>query len=171
MFNKHQAFLYLRYSIVAAILYLISVIVFLSKDAYSQTYILYIGNILFAVAIVFFVVHFAKKRQENANTRMAIKASVITTLAGVILSIVGMFIILAIMKPSGYSDVMNTASELAKPAPALEGNGHALMLILVVDAIFGNLGTGIFISMMLPNMLKSDQRGETAVIKPVKSEG
>jgi hypothetical protein len=101
---------------------------------------------------------------------MAIKASVITTLAGVILSVVGMFIILAIMKPSGYSDVMNTANELAKPAPALEENGHALMLILVVDAIFGNLGTGIFISMMLPNMLKSDQTGETAVINPVKSQ-
>jgi hypothetical protein len=61
MFTKHQAFLYLRYSIAAAILYLISVIVFLSTDAYSQTYVLYIGNTLFAVAIVFFVVNFAKK--------------------------------------------------------------------------------------------------------------
>jgi hypothetical protein len=170
MFTKHQAFLYLRYSIAAAILYLISVIVFLSVAAYSQTYILYIGNVLFAVPIVFFIVNFAKKRNENANTRMAIKASVITTVMGMILSVLCVFIILAIMKPSGYSDVANTASELAKPAPTLKGNGHPLMLILVVDAIFGNLGTGIFIAMMLPNMIKSDQSGETAVINPVKSE-
>lgn len=169
MLNKHQLRSYLKYSIAAAIVYLICVVVFLSKDTYSQTYILYLGNTLFAVPIVFFVVNFAKKRGENANTRMAIKASVITTLTGVILSVLCIFIILAIMIPSGYSDVTNTASELTKPAPALEGNGHALLLILIMDAVLGNLGTGIFISMMLPNMLKSDQRGETAVIEPVKN--
>jgi hypothetical protein len=166
--NKHQLLSYLKYSIAAAILYLVCAIFFLSKDTYTQTYILYLGNVLFAVVIVFFVVHFAKKREKNANTRMAIKASVATTLMGIILSVLGVLILLAIMKPSGYSDAVNTASELAKPAPALEGNGYALLLILVLDAILGNLGTGVFVSMMLPNMLKSDQTGETAVINPVK---
>lgn len=166
MLKKNQIYSYLRYSIPAAILYLISVIVFLSKDNYTQTYILYLGNILFAVVIVFYVVNFAKKRDRNVNTRMAITSSAFTTIIGVIISILSIFIILAIMKPSGYSDVIITAKELARPAPALEGNGHALMLILFLNAFLGNMAFGIFISAMLPNMLKSDQTGETATINP-----
>jgi hypothetical protein len=135
-------------------------------DNYTDTYILYLGNILFAVVIVFHVVNFAKKRGKNANTRMAITASATATLIGVIISILSIFIILAIMEPSAYSDIIYTAKELAKPAPALEGNGHALLMILLFDAFLGNLGFGIFISAMLPNMLKRDQTGETATINP-----
>ncbi|MGN6342567.1 MAG: hypothetical protein ACTHML_16455 [Ginsengibacter sp.] len=166
MLKKHQILSYLKYSIVAAILYLISVVVFLSKDTYTQSWILYIGNILFSVVIVFFVVRFANRRGRNANTRLAISAAAITTIMGMILSLLSIFIILAIMKPSGYADVVNTASELSKVAPALEGNGHALMFILFMNAFFGNLGFGIFVSAMLPNMLKTDQSGETATINP-----
>jgi Na+/proline symporter len=166
MLKKHQILSYLKYSIVAAILYLISVVVFLSKDAYTQSWILYIGNILFSVVIVFFVVRFANRRGRNANTRLSISAAAITTIMGMVLSLLSIFIILAIMKPSGYADVVNTASELSKPAPALEGNGHALMFILFMNAFFGNLGFGIFVSAMLPNMLKTDQSGETATINP-----
>lgn len=73
------------------------------------------------------------------------------------------------MKPAGYADVINTASELAKPAPALEGNGHALMFILFMNAFLGNMGFGSFVSAMLPNMLKTDQSGETAIINPEKA--
>ena len=164
--NKHQIKSYLPYSISAAIIYLICVVVFLSKDAYTQTYILYLGNMLFAIPIVFFVVHFANKRGRNASTQMAISAGVITTLIGIILSILSIFIILAIMEPSAYRDVINTASELARPAPALEGNGHALLLILLMDAVLGNIASGTFIAAMLTNMLKSDQTGETASINP-----
>ena len=166
MFNKHQIHSYLKYSIAAAILYLACVVLFLSKDSYQQTYILYLGNILFAVVMVFFVVNFATKRGRNANPRMAITASITTTVTGVILSLLSIFIILAIMKPSGYADVVNTASELAQPAPALDGNGHALMLVLFMSAFFGNIGFGGFVSCMLPNMLKSDQTGETSTINP-----
>jgi hypothetical protein len=35
-----------------------------------------------------------------------------------------------------------------------------------MNAFFGNLGFGIFVSAMLPNMLKTDQSGETATINP-----
>lgn len=169
MFNKHQIRSYLKYSIVAAILYLICVVVFLSKDAYTQTYILYLGNTLFAIPIVFFVVHFANKRGRNASTQMAISAGIITTLMGIILSCLSIFIILAIMEPSAYRDVTNTATELAKPAPALEGNGFALITMLLMDAVLGNMAFGAFVAAMLSNMLKSDQTGETATINPEKA--
>lgn len=166
MFTKNQILSYLKYSIVAAIIYLIFVVIYLSKDNYALTYILYIGNMLFAIVMVFFVVRFAKKRGWNASPKMAIAAGHITAAMGVILACLSIFIILAIMKPIGYSDITTTARELAKPAPALQGNGHTLMFILFMDAVFGNIGAGSFVSFMLPNMLKSDQKGETSTINP-----
>ncbi|MEO6894340.1 MAG: DUF4199 family protein [Ginsengibacter sp.] len=169
MFNKHEIRSYLKYSIASAILYLICVVVFLSKDAYTQTYILYLGNTLFAIPIVFFVVHYANKRGRNANTGTAISAGIATTLIGIILSCLSIFIILAIMKPSAYTDVTNTALELSMPAPGLEGNGFALIMILFLDAILGNVAFGAFVAAMLTNMLKSDQTGETATINPEKA--
>ena len=95
-----------------------------------------------------------------------IVAGHITTVMGVLLSCICIFILLAIMKPSGYAAVSNTASELAKPAPGLMQNSHALMFVLFMDAIFGNVGAGSFISFMLPNTAKQDQKGETATINP-----
>jgi hypothetical protein len=166
MFTKDQILGYLKYSIVAAILYLVSVVIFLYLDNYTQLYILYIGNVMFAVVMVFFVVNFSKKRERNALPKMTIAAGHITAAMGVIISCLAIFVILAIMKPSGYSDVMATSNELAKPTPGLEGNGHALMFILFMDAVFGNIGAGSFVSFLLPNMLKSDQKGETATINP-----
>jgi len=166
MFTKDQILSYLKYSIVAAIVYLIFVVIYLSLDNYALTYLLYIGNMLFAVVMVFFVVRFAKRRDWNPNPKMTIAAGHITAAMGVILSCVCIFIILAIMKPIGYSDVTTTAKELAKPAPALQGNGHTLMFILFMDAVFGNIGAGSFVSFMLPTMLKRDQKGETSTINP-----
>ena len=166
MFTKDQILYYLKYSVVAAILYLLSVVLFLYLDNYTQTYILYIGNVLFAVVTVFFVVNFSKKRGRNALPKMTIGAGHVMAAMGVIISCLAIFVILAIMKPSGYNDVMATSKELAKPTPGLEGNGHALMFVLFMDAVFGNIGAGSFVSFLLPNMLKSDQKGETAIINP-----
>lgn len=73
------------------------------------------------------------------------------------------------MEPSAYRDVTNTATELAKPAPALEGNGFALITMLLMDAVLGNMAFGAFVAAMLSNMLKSDQTGETATINPEKA--
>ncbi len=166
MFTKDQILSYLKYSIVAAILYLVSVGIFLGIDNYAQTYILYIGNVAFALVIVVFILNFNKKRNKNAMTKMMIAAGHITTVMGILLSCVAIFILLAIMKPVGYATVSQTATELGKPAPALMENGHALMFILFMDAVFGNVAAGSFVSFLLSNTAKRDQTGETSTINP-----
>jgi hypothetical protein len=70
------------------------------------------------------------------------------------------------MKPSGYTAVSQTANELSKPTPGLMENAHALMFVLFMDAVFGNVGAGSFVSFLLPNTAKQDQKGETSTINP-----
>ena len=166
MLKKDQLLHYLKYSIIAAVLYLISVFIFLYTDNYSQIYILYIGNIIFGIVMAVLVLNFNKKRDQNASPKMMIAAGHIATVMGVLISVVVVFILLAIMKPVGYATVSQTTKELAKPTPGLEGNGHALLFILIMDTIFGNVGAGSFVSFLLPNTAKSDQKGETATINP-----
>lgn len=166
MFTKDQILSYLKYSIVAAVLYLISVGIFLALDTYTQTYILYIGNVAFAIVIVVFILAFNRRRDKNASPKMMIAAGHITTVMGVLLSCLGVFILLAIMKPSGYTAVSQTANELSKPTPGLMENAHALMFVLFMDAVFGNVGAGSFVSFLLPNTAKQDQKGETSTINP-----
>lgn len=166
MFNKNEILSFLKYSVVAAILYLITVVIFLYSDSYQTTYVLYIGNVMFAIPIVVFILNFNKKRDKNASKKMMVVAGHITVVMGVLLSCIVIFILLAIMHPSGYKAVSQTANELAKPTPGLSGNTHALLFILFMDAVFGNIGTGSFISLMLPATAKRDQTGETATINP-----
>lgn len=164
MFTKQQVLPFLKYSIAAAIIYLICVVIFLYDDTYTMTWVLYLGNMLFAGVMVFFVVNFNKKADNSSHTQKVITSGLTTALIGTIISCLAIFIILAIMKPSSYSYVANTASELAKPAPALEGSAHSLMFILFMDAVFGNMGASAFVSFMLPNMMRKYQEDKPVTI-------
>ena len=166
MFKKNQILSYLKYSVAAAIVYLICVVIFLSKDTYTQTYILYIGNMIYAFVIVVFIVNFNKRTASNESTYNKIAAGFTTAVIGVVISCLAILIILAIMKPEGYRDVLNTASELAQPAPGLDGEGHALMFILFMDAVIGNLGASAFVCFMVPNMIRKYQEDEIGAISP-----
>ncbi|HSN10361.1 MAG TPA: hypothetical protein VLS85_15075 [Hanamia sp.] len=166
MFTKNQILSYLKYAIVAAILYLVCATIFLDQDSYTQIYILYIGNVFFAAVMVFFILNFHNKKDEPKGNIKMIAAGLITTIMGTLISCAIIFILLAILKPSGYAYISHTANELSKPTPSLQGNGHALMFVLFMEAVFGNLGAGAFVSIMLPNTAKISKRGKTSEINP-----
>jgi hypothetical protein len=133
------------YSVVAAILYLLSTAVFLERDNYTQIYILYIGNVLFAAVRVVFILMFYKKRIKNADYHMMMVTGLITTVKEVLISSSIIFILLTIMKPSASEAISHRANELAKPGPSLLGNSHTPMFVLFREAVFGNLGAGSFV--------------------------
>lgn len=164
MFTKNQILSYLRYSVVAAILYLICTTIFLFQDAYAQIYILYIGNVLFGAVVVYFILNFHTRPDEAKGNRTLMAAGIITTIMGTLICCVFIFILLAILKPAGYQTTSQTTNELARPAPALQGNSHALMFILFMEAVFGNLGAGAFIAIMLPNTAKIGKKNKTSEI-------
>lgn len=163
MFTKKQLLPFLKYSIPAAIIYLISVVIFLSDDTYTMTWILYLGNVLFAAVIVFYVVNFNSKSDNSSHTPKVIASGMVAAIIGAIISCLAIFIILAAMKPEGYRYIANTASELAKPAPGLEGTSHVLMLMLFLDAVIGNLGASAFVAFMVPNMIRKYQDEKPAI--------
>lgn len=164
MFSKQQILSYLKYAIPAAIVYCIMAGIFLYNDTYILSYLLYIGNMLFGIVILLFLLNFNKKRAKNSKAKYMTAAGHITAVIGILLSCIIIFILLAIMHPAGYESVSPTANELAKPAAGLKGDTHALIYVLFMDAVFGNIGIGSFLSFMLPFTAKSDQTSETDTV-------
>jgi len=157
MFKKEYFSYYLTYGILAAILFCIPMIIFISSANFSSTWWLYVGNILFLLAIVFFMLKFSRRKGEDPSTQTMVAAGHITTITGIVISLIVAIIALFIFVPdlfaSGQSDTV------LENAPSQTGTGktHGLVFILLMNTIIGNLVAGSFPSIILPYTSKRDQ--------------
>ena len=163
MFKGHPLKSYLKYSIAAALLYGIAAGIFIHTDAYQASYILYIGNMVFGICIGIFVYIFNKRRNENANSSNIVAAGHITTIMGVLIACAITFILLLVIAPGSFRSVSQTADAMGRAPSQLAGNNKGLGLVLFLDAVFGNVGAGSFVSFLLPFSLKRDQSDTTRV--------
>lgn len=164
MFSKAKILSYLKYAIPAAIIYSIMAGIFLYNDSYELSYLLYIGNILFGICILFFLLNYNKKRDKNSKAKYMVASGHITAVIGILISIVIILILMAVIRPIGYDYVSSTSKALKEPAAGLKGDTHPLIYVLIMDAIFGNIGVSSFLSFILPYTSKSDQTAETATV-------
>src|ERR1700754_1619424 len=114
---------YLIYGLLGAVVYCIPVTVFLSNPAFSQGWLLYLGNLLFHFVIVAFLFGFNKKRSENASTLAMLTAGHITTLMGLVISCVLAFLLLVIMVPA---------------EPVVNESTRGLNFMVFATAVIGN---------------------------------
>ena len=155
MFSKPKILSYLRYAIPAAIVYCIIAGIFLYNDSYNLIYLLYIGNVLFGIVILFFLLNYSKKRTEDFKAKYMVASGHITAVIGILISCVIICILMAIIRPNGYEAVSATTKALKDPAAALQGDTHPLIYIMFADAVFGNIGISSFLSFMLPYTARS----------------
>ena len=147
---------YLIYGLVAAVVYCIAVIIFLSNPDFSQGWLLYLGNLLFLFVIVAFLYAFNRKRSENAGTLAMLTAGHIATVAGIVISCILAFILLVIMVPGwpGGSDKVLTGE------PTSYDTTRGLSFMVFATAVIGNFAAGSFVSIIFPFALKADQTRE-----------
>lgn len=151
---------YLIYGLLAAVVYCIPVVVFLTNPEYSQGWLLYLGNLLFLFPIIVFLYAFNKKRTENAGTIAMLTAGHITTVGGVVIACVLAFLLLVIMVP-GYLSAGTTEKVLTgEPANITSDKTRGLSFMVFATAIIGNFAAGSFASIIFPFALKADQTRE-----------
>lgn len=157
MFKKEYLSSYVMYGILSAILFCIPMLIFLSSAKFSTTWWLYVGNVLFLLSIIFFMIMFNKKKGEDASTQTMVAAGHITTVVGIIISIIVAVIALLIFVPdlfgSGQSDTV------LENAPSGTGTGktHGMIFMLFMNAVIGNLVAGSVPSIILSYTAKRDQ--------------
>ena len=157
MADKSKLRYRLRYAIPAAILYCIMAGIFLYNDSYKLSYLLYIGNVLFGICILLFLLAYNKTRPQNEKPKLMIAAGHMTAAAGIVISIVIVLILMAILRPTGYESVSLTREAVKNPAPALQGDTHPLFYILFLETIVGNIAISSILSFLIPNTAKSNE--------------
>jgi cytochrome bd-type quinol oxidase subunit 2 len=157
MFKKDYLPSYFTFGILAAILFCVPMIIFISSAKYSSTWWLYVGNVLFLLAIILFMIYFNKKKGEDASTQTMVAAGHITTVLGIIISIIVAIIAVVTFMPDIFSS--GQSDTVLENAPSQTGTGktHGMVFMLFMNTIIGNLVAGSFPSIILSYTAKKDQ--------------
>src|ERR1700710_2603151 len=144
MFKDHSIIAYLKYSLLAAFVYIVFVMFFIKDASYVDTWLLYVGNILFAAVIAIFILIWSSTMD---TTSKLIRAAYITGIMGVALAIIFVAILILVYIPSVESHIPNANAILADSPAALQARAqgsHGFVSVLLIDALLGNLATGFF---------------------------
>ncbi len=152
---------YFLFSIGAESVYCVTAYMFISQDSFSSSWILFVGNVLFAMVIAAFIFTYNMRYKMNAKPQVMVAAGHITSVMGIVISCVVIFLLLAIVTPHIYHVAANNSDALEKAPPTLQGNGHGLMLVLFMNAVFGNIAASSFISIVLPFTAKRFQKSDS----------
>ncbi|HEY4064998.1 MAG TPA: hypothetical protein VGM30_24005 [Puia sp.] len=152
----------LAHAIVAALLYSLAVFFFLRDSAYSESWLLYLGNALFMAVIAVFLILFNNQRGKNASSMAMLKASTLTTAMGAALSVLLCFLLLSLMIPGLFHTGQPQKVLTGEPASTIQDKTHGLLFMIAASATLGNIATGMFVSIIFPFTLKGDQTREKA---------
>ena len=145
---------------IAAILFSIPVFFFLKGISWSQSWLLYLGNALFMVVVAVTLVLFNRQWKSNASSTSMVLAGVIVTVLGIIISCLICVLLLSIMIPGLYHSGTPDKVLTGEPANAVPDSARGPVYMVLFNATMGNICTGIFICIIFPFTLKSDQTKE-----------
>jgi hypothetical protein len=151
---------YIIHSLVAALVYCIPLIFFLKSSDYTQAWLLYSGNFLFLLVIMYFLFVFNARREANAGSMAMLTASAITTVMGTIMCVILALILLAVFIPGLFASGTPDKVLINEPANTVNDKAHGLIFMVVANSIIGNISCGMFVSIIFPFGLKADQTRE-----------
>jgi hypothetical protein len=136
----------------AAVLNTLSIVVFLFNRQYQNTWLLYVGNLLFCAVVLMGVFRGYHRVHDTASVRSSIMMGIKITIYGMLLAILMCVVVLVI---NSMFTGLNDSSE-----PAQSGRGDVLFIILsntiAVNAILGALAAVIGAT-----VVKKNQKTET----------
>jgi hypothetical protein len=140
----------LLYAAAAAVVYAIAATVYIKDMSYSASWILYVGNFLFAAVIGIFIAWFYKKHEENISSVTLVSIGAKTAVAGIVIACIICFLLLFILVPGVFKSGSGSTIYLQHSPAQFEGKNQGFASILFFNAILGNAGTSFFISLLVP---------------------
>jgi hypothetical protein len=151
---------YVKYGCIAAAFYCTTVTLFCRDANFTDTWLLFAGNLLFLVIISISLFSFNRQRRSNASTVSMLAAGNITTITGIIISCIASIIILAIYVPVLFHTGTTTNVLANKPANTIGGKTKGMVFMIFMDALIGNFVSGFAASIIFSFTLKRNQEGE-----------
>lgn len=157
MFKREFIGFYLKTGIVASILYTIPMIMFLNSASFSSTYLLFIGNMLFAFAVAILLYIYNNSRGGNASTQNMKAVGHIASITGVIIATIIAAIALVIIVPDILSSGKSETAFENAPSQTGTGKTNGLVFVLLMNTIIGNFTGGSLAALIVPITAKKDQ--------------
>jgi hypothetical protein len=139
----------LVFGFIASVLYSIAVYFYIRKMSYEETFILYVGNFLFAAVIGFFVGWFYRHHERKIGTIDLIVSGAKTAVAGIIMACIICVLMILVLAPDLFHRAGNTVALRDSPGQ-FDGKNGGFGKILFLNAILGNAGASFFISLLIP---------------------
>jgi hypothetical protein len=160
--KKNKLRMFFPHALLAAILYIIPVFYFIMEDNYGDSYFLYIGNVLFAAGILVAVRKYNSRRNENALTMSMLSAGITTSIIGIIVAFLLLFLIVAIDIPHLFNHAGAAKQMTEGPANIVKDSTKGLKFMLFMNDVLGNILAGAFVTVFYSFTAKRDQSGQTA---------
>ncbi|GAC1450198.1 MAG: hypothetical protein NVSMB7_12390 [Chitinophagaceae bacterium] len=152
----------MKFAIAAALVYCITVGFYIKKMSFEESWVLYLGNFLFAAVIGIFVAWFYKKHESDIGTIRLVVIGAKTAVAGIVIACIMSFLLLLIFVPQIFRPEPISHLYLHHSPGQFSGKNRGFGSILFFNAILGNAGASFFISLLIPfsvmKNLYSDER-------------
>jgi hypothetical protein len=159
---------YLKYGIIASVCYCCAVSVFCRDATFTETWLLFAGNLAYLIVIALSLFSFNKKRKSDASTVSMLAAGHMTTITGILLSCLFCFIILLVYVPGLLQRSIPGKLLIDEPATMVHGKTNGMFFMIYMSIIIGNFVSGLAASIIVSFTLKRNQTGEA--MQPRKSE-
>jgi hypothetical protein len=162
----------LAYAAAAAVLYCIAAVVYIKQMSFEASWILYVGNFLFAAVIGIFIAWFYKKHEKDINTVTLVSIGAKTAVAGIVMACIINFILVLVLVPGIFKAGSGSYLFLRHSPAQFEGKNQGFGSILFFNAILGNAGASFFISLLIPFSVMKNLygRGEKPRAPSTKNE-
>lgn len=140
----------LVFSALAAIVYCFAAGLYINKMSFEASYLLYIGNFLFAAVIGVFIAWFYKRHGKDLGTVTLVSIGAKTAVAGIVMACLLNFILLLVFVPAIFKSGSGSYLYLQHSPAQFEGKNQGFGSILFVNTILGNAGASFFISLLVP---------------------
>ena len=149
---------YIKYAVISAIFFCACVLFYCRDATFSETWLLFAGNLVFLIVISASLFSFNKQRRNNASTVSMLAAGHITTLSAIVICCLTCFIILLIFAPGFLGKPHKLLQD--EPVNIVRGKTNGLVFIIYMSATIGNFVAGSSASILFSFTLKSNQTKE-----------
>lgn len=170
MFRAFNLARNLTFGAIAAILFCIPVFFYIRQASYKESWLLYVGTMLFFAVIVLYNLRFNQLRNNNANTVTHSFASHITTAIGVIISCLICFILLSVMIPGYLGSGPAAKVDTTAPPNTVADKTNGLSFHVFIAATIFNFSFGSFAGIMLPFTIKKNQKNDSGEPYPLQNK-
>jgi uncharacterized membrane protein len=151
---------YLPFSFAAAVVYSIAAYIYILKADYDDLWILFAGNILFALVVTVFIFWLNRHYPGGISRIMQlISGGYICTIMALIISVLLCLAAFYIMSPGDITGAQY-AEKLSHAPPQMISGNNGFTRVLFLDAIMGNAVAGFFVSVLFPFSAMRDRADE-----------